>query len=361
MLSQRIGLDALKIKQYLLTSETSLASDSKKSLLKHSEEMRSANKKLSSGNLPDSHVVNLSKEIRELYFGEKNLSQRVNDYTSLGIRLSQLSEYNKIDKLAGNIIKLSPDLLNDLNDAVFIYQKEGEQNIDLVVRIAWIAISFLILLLILESRIIFSPILKLIENNSEEEIKRIESLSEQIELRTIKLEKANIRLRELATIDQLTGLKNRYTLLDEISLLTDNYKKNGADFGLAYIDIDFFKAINDLHGHKFGDFILKEFAKIFSNGLRDYDEFYRVGGEEFIAIFKRGSLDGIAGKIELLRTNIENHIFSDGNIKHRLTFSSGLFHSSLFNTFDADKAMQLADQALYASKNNGRNKLTIAR
>jgi len=360
MLSQRIGLDALKFNNLLQDSDIRLARDASKSLLKHSEEMQTANKRLSSGNLSSSRFVVLSSKIRALYFGPKNLSQRVNHYTELGRRLSKLSDSDQATPLAMEIIALAPGLLSDLNDAVAVYQTEGEQNIAFSEYIAWAAISIIIILLFIEARFIFRPILRIVGESRMMEEKRIEELSEQVELRTIKLEKANLRLRELATCDQLTGLKNRTTLFDEIALLIGMYRKNQVHFALAYVDIDFFKGINDSHGHAFGDFILKEFSRIIQSNLRESDDFYRVGGEEFVILFKRGPLSGVVSKLEYLQQYVRDHLFSNDTTSAKITFSCGVFHTSKFEKFDVDEALNLADQALYASKTSGRDKITIA-
>ena len=169
-----------------------------------------------------------------------------------------------------------------MNSAVALYQQEGEDKIALAELVAWAAISLIFLLLVLEARYIFRPILGIVEESRQAEARRIDELSGQVELRTIKLEKANLRLRELTTYDQLTGLKNRTTLFDEIVLMINGFARNQVDFGIAYVDIDFFKAINDQHGHAFGDFVLKEFSGIVSENLREYDDFYRIGGEESV-------------------------------------------------------------------------------
>ena len=185
---------------------------------------------------------------------------------------------------------------------------------------------------------------------------------EQVELRTLKLEKSNLRLRELALHDQLTGLKNRSCLVDDISIIVNAFNKNQCDFGVAYIDIDWFKKVNDEFGHEFGDFVLKEFAKLASSQLRNSDSFYRIGGEEFVILFKRGKLDGVFQKIESIRKTLENHYFTSGKNSHAITLSIGLFHSSKYlgPELSADKILQLADDALYFSKSNGRNQLTLS-
>ena len=360
MLSQRLGLDALKVYNSFRPSDQPIDDGASKSLLKHSTEMQSANKKLSSGNLSKSVFHAPSKDIRNLYFGETNLSQRVNEYSQLAIQLSHATNEDKAKNLAKEIIALAPDLLRDLDAAVDTYQKEGETKIAFVENIAWISICLIIVLLYVEAKFIFRPILDIVTESRIAEASRIDELSEKVELRTIKLEKANLKLRELATHDQLTGLKNRSTLLDDIELLNKNFQRNSADFSIAFIDIDLFKTINDNHGHLFGDFILKEFSDFVSSMLREYDNFYRIGGEEFLILFRRGELDAISSKLEDLREKIQNHDFIKDNVKCNITFSCGLFHSSQFKEVTCDEILNIADKALYNAKNSGRNKISIA-
>ena len=360
MLSQRLGLDALKVNYFLSSSDIQSARHSSESLLTHALEMQAANKKLSSGNLSKDKSVILSRSIRNLYFGETNLSQRVNEYTELAIALSESLDVADVSDLSSKIISLSQGLLYDLNSAVALYQQEGEDKIALAELVAWVAIFLIVVLLLLEARYIFRPILGIVEESWQAEARRIDELSGQVELRTIKLEKANLRLHELTTYDQLTGLKNRTTLFDEIALLINGFARNQGDFGIAYVDIDFFKAINDQYGHGFGDFVLKAFSSIVLENLRECDDFYRIGGEEFVILFKRGQLEGVVAKVEHLRECVGDHEFIDNGINCRLTFSCGLFHSSCFQDFDVDQALSLADKALYVSKNSGRNKLTVA-
>ena len=195
MLSQRLGLDALKVDNFLSSSDIQSARNSSESLLTHALEMQAANKKLSSGNLSEDKSVVLSQSIRNLYFGKVNLSQRVNDYTEIAIALSKSLDAAEVSALSSKIIALSQGLLHDLNSAVALYQQEGEDKIAFAELVAWAAISLIFELLVLEARYIFRPILGIIEESRQAEARRIDELSGQVELRTIKLEKANLRLR----------------------------------------------------------------------------------------------------------------------------------------------------------------------
>ena len=361
MLSQRIALDALKISKSYSQNSVASREDALADISSHSIEMQLANKKLSSGDISNTQNVSLSEPVRKLYFGEANLSQRVNSYTDLGLQIANANDRSTIDSLVDNIINTSPALLKDLDRAVGMYQKEGEQKLAFAELLEIAIISLTLLLLFAEARLIFYPIIRLVIESKKSEAKRIDELTEQVELRTLKLEKNNLRLRELALFDQLTGLKNRSCLLDDISILVNNYKKNQCDFGLAYVDIDWFKKVNDQFGHEFGDYVLKEFASFVSIGLRDSDSFYRIGGEEFVILFRRGEFEGVMKRLDAIRTGLEMHPFELRGNSRKITISAGLFHSSKCSEPDlnADDVLRMADDALYSSKTNGRNQITV--
>ena len=231
MLSQHIALDALKISKSYSQNSVASREDALADISSHSIEMQLANKKLSSGDISNTLNVSLSEPVRKLYFGEANLSQRVNSYTDLGLQIANANDRSTIDSLVDNIINTSPALLKDLDRAVGMYQKEGEQKLAFAELLEIAIISLTLLLLFAEARLIFYPIIRLVIESKKSEAKRIDELSEQVELRTLKLEKNNLRLRELALFDQLTGLKNRSCLLDDISILVNNFKKISAISG----------------------------------------------------------------------------------------------------------------------------------
>ena len=167
----------------------------------------------------------------------------------------------------------------------------------------------------------------------------------------------NIRLNLeiVASTDTLTniGNRNRYNESMEIYLkLFKNQKKN-----ISYIifDIDYFKKINDNYGHDFGDEVLRKIAKIILTNIKKDDTFCRIGGEEFVLI-----TDTLATKEDLvkfsnkLRTSVEDFDFDLG---YKVTISLG---ATFFKENDTkDTIFKRADEALYISKNSGRNIVTI--
>ncbi|MGM0607277.1 MAG: diguanylate cyclase [Candidatus Muiribacteriota bacterium] len=169
----------------------------------------------------------------------------------------------------------------------------------------------------------------------------------------------NAKLYELAITDGLTGLYiHRYfqlRLQEEISKAR-RYKQN---LSLAMIDIDFFKKFNDKYGHQTGDRVLKQVSNIIGDNIRNgVDIPARYGGEEFAVIMPDTEAEGAQTFIERLRNKIEkNSIFYDDK-KLNITISAGIATYPLHGENRLD-LIKKADKALYFSKENGRNKVSI--
>jgi len=167
---------------------------------------------------------------------------------------------------------------------------------------------------------------------------------------TLKLYHANHSLSQMAVTDRLTQLYNRHKL-DEVLIqqqhLAERYKNN---FGIIIIDIDFFKKINDAHGHQTGDVILKELSNILKNSSRKSDVVGRWGGEEFMIIIPNVSEQPLFIVAEKLQRDIKKHKFPQVDI---LTVSMGVSISHPGESFE--NIISRADEALYQAKENGRN------
>lgn len=162
------------------------------------------------------------------------------------------------------------------------------------------------------------------------------------------------QLTQLAMTDKLTGLYNR-TKLDEI--LKDELNRTERfhhTFGLAIMDIDHFKKINDTYGHQVGDTILKEMGKLITKELHSTDKVIRWGGEEFLLIYVETDQKEVLKRVEKLRLKIEQHLFLTSGI---ITASFGLTHYHKRDTINT--IINRADKALYIAKDNGRNRIEI--
>lgn len=160
------------------------------------------------------------------------------------------------------------------------------------------------------------------------------------------------QLEDLAATDELTGLFNRRHFLH----LAEHHLGSLRDrqcHGLALIDLDHFKRVNDCHGHATGDLVLRDFARVARLCLRDGDILARYGGEEFVVLLPNTEARQFHACCERLRQAFADS-GSSGLPREQLSLSVGM---TLLRDGDAlDAALQRADQALYRAKRNGRNR-----
>jgi len=179
----------------------------------------------------------------------------------------------------------------------------------------------------------------------------------------IALENARLykKVESLSTTDGLTGLYNhRYfqeLLYDELNR-ADRYKH---PLSVLMMDVDLFKKYNDTYGHQFGDAILAAIAKIIRENVRTTDIAVRYGGDEFCVILTETDRDGAAQKAEMIRSAVEIYPFSFKEKKSdlKLTISVGTA-SFPWDATNKEDLTKKADDALYRSKEKGRNRVSQA-
>jgi len=160
------------------------------------------------------------------------------------------------------------------------------------------------------------------------------------------------QLENLASTDELTSLYNRRHFLR----LADRELSNlsaGRQHGMALIDLDHFKRINDQHGHAVGDRVLQQFASMARANLRDRDVLARYGGEEFVLLLPNSDAEQVLLCCERLRDGFSRIELADADVT-RLSLSIGM--TLLRPGDELDDALQRADQALYRAKRSGRNR-----
>lgn len=167
-------------------------------------------------------------------------------------------------------------------------------------------------------------------------------------------------MQELATIDGLTAVYNRVYFHQKFESEFNLAKELGYDLTLVILDIDFFKKFNDTYGHLFGDVVLKSVAQTVKNNLRATDTVARFGGEEFVIILPRTTVQEAFEKVESLRHKIANNIVKDNLISASVTASFGI---ACFPETSANQTELIrdADNALYKAKDSGRNCIKIAK
>ncbi len=181
------------------------------------------------------------------------------------------------------------------------------------------------------------------------------------ELKLIKLyEELDIKKRQLeylSTHDQLTGLYNRVMLKEFLAVEFANLTRNNKALCLAMLDLDHFKRINDDLGHQMGDKVLADLGERLKRRLRKSDAIFRYGGEEFLIVLADTNLNQANQLLEQLRQELQNSTV--GGLKPgTVTVSLGItqIHKS---DKQPEAAIKRADLALYQSKSNGRNLVTI--
>lgn len=157
----------------------------------------------------------------------------------------------------------------------------------------------------------------------------------------------------LAATDPLTELPNRRTFTNHVADDIERRRQTGGESTLALIDIDFFKQVNDCHGHTTGDAVLCRLAGEVRRRLRAADVLARWGGEEFAALLPDTSCDEAAGIIDRLRAEIACLRLPGGGRTLALTFSAGIAPLGT----DLDRAVRFADERLYEAKRRGRNRV----
>ena len=168
------------------------------------------------------------------------------------------------------------------------------------------------------------------------------------------------KLHSQATTDSGTGLWNRAAILEILDRELDRGRRRGEYLGLAMIDLDDFKRINDSYGHQAGDSVLLECGQRMRNCVRTYDATGRYGGDEFLSVHPGCDVDTAVMLGERLRREIAKETVMIGQAPLWVTASAGVVSSELFPEAGADELIALADEALYVAKRAGRNRLEIA-
>ncbi len=193
-----------------------------------------------------------------------------------------------------------------------------------------------------------------------QELKALKSELEQlVQDRTIELQKAKDTLEKIAFLDPLTNIPNRRFFIEQVHRLIKSCNRRGLSIAFGLLDIDDFKLINDSYGHDAGDLILKALADYIKQFCRVDEAYCRYGGEEFafaVAIENASDLESLTARIIAGIQHIK--VSSDGH-ELSITASLGFKLCQTSENIDFDTEMKQADRALYQSKQNGKNRVTI--
>jgi diguanylate cyclase (GGDEF)-like protein len=179
------------------------------------------------------------------------------------------------------------------------------------------------------------------------------------------------QFEKLATIDGLTGLLNSRAIRDAFEKAFQRQKRKNSGVGAVVLaDIDFFKKINDQYGHIQGDSVLQEVGAIFDAAIRKHlDVVGRYGGEEFLLIYEDSDPEQVMHIVQRLRQSIADHLFKKIGPSGtpipgetlRVTMSFGIAPLQCDGVTSSKELLAMADAALYQSKEDGRNRVTMGR
>jgi diguanylate cyclase (GGDEF)-like protein/PAS domain S-box-containing protein len=182
---------------------------------------------------------------------------------------------------------------------------------------------------------------------------------EEQEKHRAELAEANRRLEELAKTDVLTGLNNRRYFESDLHSRCAETTRYHTPLTCMMIDIDHFKSINDTFGHDVGDQVLREIARAIQDQVRNVDIAARFGGEEFVVLMPQTPLDGASILADRLCERIANTTFESIPDGRQMTISIGVCCAGRKLGIDGQSLVKAADSAMYESKRNGRNQVTI--
>lgn len=171
----------------------------------------------------------------------------------------------------------------------------------------------------------------------------------------------NASLIEQSSTDMMTHLKLKYYFFNSLTDKLDMAFAQGRTLAVLMFDIDFFKKFNDTYGHECGDYVLINVARIIKESVREDDMASRYGGEEFTVMLNDADKDIAISVAERIRKNIENADFVYNDIHMKVTISGGVsvFSVDKNPVLSATTLVNQADQALYVSKANGRNRISF--
>lgn len=170
----------------------------------------------------------------------------------------------------------------------------------------------------------------------------------------VKRKSSETSLGQLASRDALTGVYNRHALAHNFHRYRQESKK--LPMSLLVLDLDYFKQVNDMHGHDVGDKVLIQTAALI-DAFSDEHLVYRIGGEEFCIALHNADITQAMVKAEHIRLAIENYRFNQQDCPISLTASIGVYQCDHFN--DLESVLRKADIELYKAKKNGRNQVMI--
>lgn len=168
---------------------------------------------------------------------------------------------------------------------------------------------------------------------------------------------AQEKLAEMSVRDELTGMFNRRYFQEALDREVSGAQRYDHGLALCMLDLDFFKQVNDTHGHLCGDRVLQEFGRLLDDSIRKYDVGCRYGGEEFAVILPDTALEKAVALCERFRERVKNHQFTYDDLTLRITTSVGVAARPAGGEINGKQLVDMADRALYQAKSQGRDRV----
>lgn len=185
----------------------------------------------------------------------------------------------------------------------------------------------------------------------------ISSIRARISSRNRVLSEVVANVEMMATTDGLTGVLNRRHVMERLIKIREMAKRNAFGFVVVYVDLDFFKQVNDNYGHHVGDDVLKGFSRLMQEKVTEGDLVARLGGEEFLLVLVNADMHAAMPVIESLR-EATTALHFDAAPELRISVSMGAAEFSAGESLD--HLLARADDALYTAKESGRNRVCVA-
>jgi two-component system cell cycle response regulator len=197
-----------------------------------------------------------------------------------------------------------------------------------------------------------------LEEQVSSQLRRMTELNAELARQKDELANANARLAEIATTDGLTGLKNHRFLQETLHSCYSFARRHKIPMSVLMLDVDQFKSYNDTYGHPAGDEVLRTISTLLQDCVRDHDTVARYGGEEFVVLLPATTADAASLVAERLRSTVEAYPWAMRSMTASFgisTYTPGMPGTPASHTSLLDEA----DRALYRSKQQGRNRITL--